>query len=89
MHVGMGGKRGPSIGVRVSAKRRKDPLVLTPAQVTAGLALLETRDQLLVFMDGSLGIRRGELGALRWIDCNFETDTFHIRHLITGGEVGI
>jgi integrase len=80
MHVGMGGKRGPSIGVRVSAKRRKDPLVLTPAQVTAGLALLEMRDQLLVFMDGSLGIRRGELGALRWTDCNFETDSFNIRH---------
>jgi hypothetical protein len=26
MHVGMGGKRGASIGVRVSAKRRKDPV---------------------------------------------------------------
>jgi hypothetical protein len=25
----------------------------------------------LVFMDRSLGIRRGELGASRWIDCNF------------------
>lgn len=37
-----------------------------------GLAKLEFRDQLLVFVDGSLGIRQGELGALRWLDCDFE-----------------
>ena len=80
IQVGAGGRRGPSVGVRVSAQRRKDPLVLTPVQVAAGLALLEVREQLLVFMDGSLGIRRGELGALRWTDCNFETDSFNIRH---------
>jgi integrase len=80
MQVGAGGRRGPSIGVRVSSKRQKEPIVLTPSQVAAGLALLEMRDQLLVFMDGSLGIRRGELGALRWTDCDFETDSFIICH---------
>lgn len=80
MQLGAGGRRGPSTGVRVSSKRRKDPLVLTPEQVKTGLALLEFREQLMVFMDGSLGVRRGELAALRWTDCNFETDSFAIRH---------
>jgi integrase len=78
--VGTGGKRGPSTGVRVSAKRRKCPLVLTPEQVKLGLAELQFRDQLLVFLDGSLGTRRGELGALRWIDCDFDALTFSVQH---------
>src|SRR5262249_15738961 len=70
--VGSGGKRGPSTGVRVSAKRQKSPLVLSPEEVKLGLAQSEFRDQLLVFLDGALGIRQGELGALRWLDCYFE-----------------
>jgi len=80
MPVGTGGKRGPSTGVRVSAKRRKAPLVLSPEQVKLGLAKLEFRDQLLVFVDGALGTRHGELGALRWMDCDFETNQFHVQH---------
>jgi len=43
--VGAGGKRGPSTGVRASAKRRRAPLVLSPVQVKLGLAELEFRDQ--------------------------------------------
>lgn len=78
--VGVGGTRGPSVGVRVSAKRRKEPLVLTPEQVASGLQLLEFRDQLLVFLDGALAARRGELGALRWLDCEFENSVFKIQH---------
>jgi len=45
-----------------------------------GLAKLEFRDQLLVFVDGSLGIRHGELGALRWLDCDFENMNFSVEH---------
>jgi integrase len=78
--VGTGGKRGPSTGVRVSAKRRQAPLVLSPEQVKLGLAKLEFRDQLLVFLDGALGTRRGELGALRWSDCNFDSMSFSVQH---------
>jgi len=78
--VGSGGKRGPSIGVRVSAKRQKSPLVLSPTQVALGIRELEFRDQLLVFLDGALGARRGELGALRWQDCDFEGQTFDVQH---------
>lgn len=78
--VGAGGKRGPSTGVRVSAKRQKAPTVLLPEQVKIGLTLLAFRDQLLVLLDGALGTRRGELAALRWQDCDFENDTFQIQH---------
>jgi hypothetical protein len=48
--VGSGGKRGPSTGVRINAKRHRSPLVLSPEQVKLGLAELEFRDQLLVFL---------------------------------------
>lgn len=87
--VGTGGKRGPSTGVRVSAKRQRAPLVLSPEQVKLGLAQLEFRDQLLVLLDGSLGTRRGELGALRWQDCDFENDSFQIQHSYYWGRGGI
>jgi integrase len=80
VQVGAGGKRGPSVGVRVSAKRRKAPIVLASEQVKLGLSKLAFRDQLLVLLDGSLGIRRGELGALRWQECDFVNDVFHIQH---------
>jgi integrase len=78
--VGAGGKRGPSTGVRVSAKRQEAPLFLSPEQVKLGLAKLEFRDRLLVFLDGALGTRRGELGALRWSDCNFDSMSFSVQH---------
>ncbi len=74
--VGTGGARGPSTGVRVSAKRQKSPLVLSPEEVILGLAQLEFRDQILVFLDGALGIRQGELGALHWLDCDFNNMNF-------------
>ncbi len=78
--VGSGGKRGPSTGVRVSSKRRRSPLKLTAEQVALVLTELEFRDQLLVFMDAGLGTRRGELGALRWMDCDFNSRAFDIQH---------
>ena len=80
MPVGSGGKRGPSVGVRVSAKRQKVPSVLAPEQVKLGLSKLGFRDQLLVLLDGALGVRRGELGALRWQECDFENELFQIQH---------
>jgi integrase len=78
--VGAGGKRGPSTGVRISAKRQRAPLVLSPEQVKQGLAELQFRDQLLVFLIGALGTRRGEVGALRWTDCDFANQVFYFQH---------
>jgi len=78
--VGSGGERGPSVGVRVSAKRQKAPLVLSSEQVKHGLMELQFRDQLLVLLIGALGTRRGEIGALRWMDCDFVKEVFSIQH---------
>jgi integrase len=78
--VGTRGKRGPSTSVRISAKRQRSPLVLSPEQVKCGLAELEFRDQLLVFLEGALGIRQGELEALRWLECDFENMSFSVQH---------
>jgi len=54
--------------------------VLLPEQVKAGLARLEFRAQLLGLLNGALGTRRGELGGLRWLDCDFISEVFHIQH---------
>src|SRR5207302_1339967 len=70
--VGSGGKRGPSTGVRVSSLRQKDPTVVTSEQFTLGLAELDFRDRLLVFLFATLATRRGEAGALQWQDCDLE-----------------
>ena len=66
--------------MRVSAKRQKSPLKLTAEQVAQVLTELEFRDQLLVFLDAGLGTRRGELGALRWMDCDFINQVFDFQH---------
>src|SRR5260370_27968090 len=38
------------------------------------------RQCLTCFLVGAWGIRRGEMGALVWMDCNFSKGVFHIRH---------
>jgi integrase len=58
----------------------RDEITIRQPQVKLGLTKLEFRDQLLVLLDGALGIRRGELGALRWQECDFENRIFHIQH---------
>jgi integrase len=88
IQVGSGGKRGPSVGVRISAKRQRAPLVLSSEQVKQGLAQLQFRDQLLVFLIGALGTRRGEVGALRWTDCDLANQTFNVQHSYYWGRGG-
>jgi|GEM_PF-293247 len=88
IQIGSGGKRGPSVGVRVGAKRQRAPLVLSSGQVKQGLAGLQFRDQLLVFLIGALGTRRGEVGALRWLDCDFTNQTFYVQHSYYWGHGG-
>jgi integrase len=74
--------------VRISTKRERAPLVLSSQQVKLGLAELQFRDQLLVFLIGALGTRRGKLGALRWTDCDFAKRTFYVRHSYYWGRGG-
>ena len=75
-----GGREGQARACASVRSVRKSPLVLSPEEVKLGLAELEFRDQILVFLDGALGIRQGELGALRWLDCNFDNMNFSVHH---------
>jgi integrase len=63
----------PISKVRCSAKRLREPDVLTPGEFQALLQELSLREQVMVMMAGSTGLRRSELFALRRSDVNFFT----------------
>ncbi|MGC2656934.1 MAG: site-specific integrase [Bryobacteraceae bacterium] len=63
----------PISKVRTSAKRLREPDVLTPAEFQALLKELPLRERAAVMLAGSTGLRRSELFALRWCDVNFFT----------------
>jgi integrase len=63
----------PIAKVRTSAKRLREPDVLTPVEFRALLRELPLRERAAVMLAGSTGLRRSELFALRWRDVNFFT----------------
>lgn len=63
----------PISKVRCSAKRLREPDVLTPSEFQALLRELPLRERAAVMLAGSTGLRRSELFALRWSDVNFFT----------------
>jgi integrase len=54
--------------VRCSAKRLREPDVLTPDEFQALLLEFSLREQVMVMLAGSTGLRRSEMFALRWSD---------------------
>jgi integrase len=63
----------PIAKVSTSAKRLREPDVLTPVEFRALLRELPLRERAAVMLAGSTGLRRSELFALRWRDVNFFT----------------
>jgi len=63
----------PISKVRCSAKRLREPDVLTPGEFQALLQELPLRERVMIMLAGSTGLRRSELFALRWSDINFFT----------------
>ncbi len=63
----------PISKVRCSAKRLREPDVLTPQEFQALVQKLGLREKAMVMLAGSTGLRRSELFALRWSDVNFFT----------------
>ena len=58
----------PISKVRCSAKRLREPDVLTPEEFQALLRQLTGAARVMVFLAGATGLSRSELIALRWMD---------------------
>jgi integrase len=61
-------QHNPICAVRCSAKRLREKDVLTPAEFTALCEQLAVRDQAMVMLAGSTGLRRSEFIGLTWGD---------------------
>ncbi len=78
----------PIQGVRCSAKRLKEPNILTPAEFEALVSELPIREQAMVLLAGSTGLRRSEMIALRWQDVNFDSLEVQIKRSCVRGQIG-
>ena len=74
--------------VRTSAKRLREPDVLTPAEFQALLKELPLRERAAVMLAGSTGLRRSELFALRWCDVNFFTMEVAVTRAVVRNHIG-
>lgn len=78
----------PISKVRTSAKRLREPDVLTPAEFQALLKELPLRERAAVMLAGSTGLRRSELFALRWSDVNFFTMEVSVTRAVVRNHFG-
>jgi integrase len=81
-------ERNPITSVRQSAKRQRTPEVLTIAEVVNLLGAIPEPFRTAVFLDGSSGLRVGELLGLKWEDVDFDKNVIHIRRSIVKQKIG-
>ncbi len=65
--------------VRQSAKRQREPDILTAEEICAILKLLSPFDRTLVFLAAATGLRFSELRGLQWQDVDFEAGALNLR----------
>jgi integrase len=75
-------------GVRQSEKRERIPEVLTAEEFRKLEAALQPRERMLICLALSLGLRRGELAALKWQDVDFERLTISVQRSLVDQVVG-
>jgi integrase len=80
--------RNPIHLVRQSAKRRRTPIVLMPAEIKALVDNLTIRERTLVLLAVSTGLRQSELFGLKWGDIDFSQGTMNVTRSIVYGVVG-
>jgi len=80
--------RNPIYLVRQSAKRRRTPTVLMPAEIKALVDNLSIRERTLVLIAVSTGLRQSELFGLKWGDIDFSQRTMNVTRSIVYGVVG-
>ena len=81
--------RNPIRWVRQGAKRRAAPDILTSDEVQRLLANLRFREQTLVLLAVTTGLRRSELFALKWRDVDFQAKQIHVTRSIVQNVIGI
>jgi integrase len=80
--------RNPIASVRQSAKRQAVPAVLTVDELVKLLSAIPEPFRTAVFLDGSSGLRVGELLGLKWEDVDFKKNVIYIRRLIVKQKIG-
>jgi integrase len=75
-------------GVRQSAKRERIPDLLEVEEFQLLQAELQIRERILVWLDMTLGLRRGELAGLRWEDIHFQDLTVMAQRSVVDQVVG-
>jgi len=80
--------RNPIYLVRQSAKRRRAPTILMPAEIKALVDNLSIRERTLVLLAVSTGLRQSELFGLKWGDIDFAQGMMNVTRSIVYGVVG-
>jgi integrase len=80
--------RNPIYLVRQSAKRRRAPTVLMPAEIKALVNSLGIRERTLVLLAVSTGLRQSKLFGLKWGDIDLVQYTMNVTRSIVYGVVG-
>ena len=80
--------RNPIYLVRQSAKRRRAPTVLMPAEIKALVDSLGIRERTLVLLAVSTGLRQSELFGLKWGDIDFAGGVMNVTRSVVYGVVG-